>query len=841
MNLLLASQKYIKAGLSVIATDNSKRSLFPWKKYQSEVITTEELTTQLSHNKAAGLAIICGAVSGGLEVIDVDCKYALTPDYFDKLCEAINAEAPELLDRCVIIRTKGNGYHIYYRCESIEGNQKLAMRPPTDQERKDNPQIKSITLIETRGEAGYVIAPPTDGYEKIQGSTIPVITLDEREALLNICRSFNEYFEQPSVNPETRTDKSFGISPFEDYNRRGDVIELLQRHGWTLVRDNGEKAIFKRPGTTDSKSSGDFNRKLGWFSVFTTNSVFMPNKAYLPYAVFTMLECNGDYKCAAKKLIEMGYGEKIPYIDTPTFKKIWALKSAGLNENKIKDAMRDLDIERSKIDEMYQAFKLRCGDDISTFWEVDRNLKISINRYKLMKFLEDFGGFSIYFYDKSSSVFKIVKVKDGFIEEASTQQIKEFIKKYIKSLPERFDGGTEPDDLLEVVLKGSGTYFTDQYFEFFNEKPIDFLKSTQHTNYFPFRNGIVVVDKKGISIKSYGELGKTVWKSRVIPFDIEIDKDLEPELCEYFRFIQCISGNEGERLIYCMQLIGYLLHSYKDASKPFAVILAEETENDKDGGGTGKGIFVKALSYLIRTVKLDGKNFKIDKSFALQRVSLDTQLISIEDCDKGLDFEKFNSQITEGSVVEKKNKDELFIDYKDSPKFIFSTNYMLNLKGNHGKRRSRVFEFSPFFSPTHTPLDHFKRLMFDDWDEDEWSRFYNFMFVCVQEYLDHGLQAPPQTTKLRRKQVRVNFGEEFLDYFDSIVEDHKGQWLQIGGEFQNFLNLNQWDKKDYSSRRFTKALESASEIMGFKYDKRRNRQNNNMHEFMVTDTSKIAV
>lgn len=835
MNLLLASEKYIKAGLSVIATDNSKRSLFPWKKYQSELITTEELTTQLSHNKAAGLAIICGAVSGGLEVIDVDCKYALTPGYFTTLCEAINAEAPGLLDRCVIIKTKGNGYHIYYRCESIEGNQKLAMRPPTDQERKDNPQVKSITLIETRGEAGYVIAPPTEGYEKVQGSTIPVISLDEREALLNICRSFNEYFEQPTVNPETRTDKSFGVSPFEDYNKRGDIISLLTTHGWTLVRDNGEKAIFKRPGTTDSKSSGDYNRRLGWFSVFTTNSVFMPNKAYLPYAVFTMLECNGDYKCAAKKLIEMGYGEKRQQFNSKIEREVFKRKQDGMDKPQLIQYLRNAEnLNHAEATDMIDSLEKQWGEKLLTFWDIDRNGKISINRSRMMTFLSQTGGFYIYFYDKTSTLFKLVRVADGFIEETSTQQVKEFIKNYILSLPDTFDGGIGREDLLEIVLKGSGTYFTEQFFEFFDEIKPDFLKSTQHTNYFPFRNGIVVVDKKGISIKSYGELGKTVWKSRVIPFDIEIDKDLEPQLCEYFRFIQCVSGNEGERLLYCMQLIGYLLHSYKDASKPYAVILAEETENDKDGGGTGKGIFVKALSYLIRTVKLDGKNFKIDKTFALQRVSLDTQLISIEDCDKGLDFEKFNSQITEGSVVEKKNKDELFIDYKDSPKFIFSTNYMLNLKGNHGKRRSRVFEFSPFFGPGRTPLDHFGRLMFDDWDEDEWSRFYNFMFVCVQEYLDHGLQAPPQTTKLRRKQVRVNFGEEFLDYFDSIVEDHKDKWLQFGGEFQNFLNLNQWDKKDYSSKRFTKALESACETIGYKYEKRRNRQNNNMHEFMIS-------
>lgn len=832
--LLKAAGTYIQNGISVIVTDGSKRSLYQWKEYQSKIIDRATFISHLSHPKAEGIAIVCGSVSGGLEVVDVDLKYDLTGELWNKLKEAITQAG--LYDKLKIAKTKSGGYHLYYKCEVIEGNQKLAMRPPTDEEKKANPTTKHVVLIETRGEAGYVVAPPAAGYEWVTGK-VTILSIDEREQLLSICRSFNEFFEQAVTHTPREYTKTYGLSPFEDYNKRGDVVALLQKHGWTVVRETNEKVIFKRPGTTDSKSSGDYNKQSNWFSVFTTNSCFEPNKAYQPYAVYAMLECGFDFKKAAQKLLDEGYGEKKQNFGSKLEREVFKRKQDGATkETLISYVKQSENKSEEEAAQIVDTLEKQWGPSLQTFWDVKieegKVTKININRTRLMNFLKEVGGFFIYFYDKNSTLFKLVRLQDGFIEESSSQQCKDFIKQYIHGLPDSFDGGVTPDDLMEVILKGSSTYFSDSFFEFFEPLDPDFLKSTKDINYFPFRNGVVVIDKHDVKLSSYGSLNKVVWKSRVIDFDITINQDFEPDSCEYFRFINCICGNEEQRRSYALTLIGYLLHTFKDAAKPWAVILAEETDNDKDGGGTGKGIFVKAISYLIRTVKLDGKNFDIGKTFSMQRVSLDTQLISIEDCAKGLDFEKFNSQITEGSTIEKKNKDELFIDYKDSPKFIFSTNYMLNLKGNHGKRRSRVFEFAAFFGPHNTPLDFFGHLMFDDWDNDEWNRFYNLMFFCSSLYLQAGLKQPEQTDKLKKKQVKVNFGEEFLDYFDNLIEENKG-WLNFNNEYTNFINSNQWDKRDYSNKRFKKALQDSADLFGYKYEQQRNWQNNGVVEFKV--------
>lgn len=43
--------------------------------------------------------------------------------------------------------------HVYYRCPTIAGNPTLAQRP--------GPEGRLDTLIETRGERGYAIIPPS--------------------------------------------------------------------------------------------------------------------------------------------------------------------------------------------------------------------------------------------------------------------------------------------------------------------------------------------------------------------------------------------------------------------------------------------------------------------------------------------------------------------------------------------------------------------------------------------------------------------------------------------------------------------------------------------------------
>jgi hypothetical protein len=416
------------------------------------------------------------------------------------------------------------------------------------------------------------------------------------------------------------------------------------------------------------------------------------------------------------------------------------------------------------------------------------------------------GGFSLFYYDQHSTIYRVVQCKDGFLQEATTEYMKKFIVDYIDHLPDSFDGGVTPDDLKALVLKGHDTYFSSGLLEFLPRAQYDLLKDEVDAAYYPFKNGVIKITKDGPVCLSYADVNRVVWKTQIIDFDIRIDENISEKKVEYAEFINCISGDDPGKFNYAVTLIGYLLHKYKDPGKPYCVILAEENDNETKGGGTGKGIYLTAISKLINTERVDGKNFKLDKNFAFQRVGLDTKLIAIEDTRKNVDFEGFYSIITEGITVEKKNKDELFIPYKDSPKIVFTTNYTILNSGAHAQRRQKTFEFAPFFGVSNTPAQHFGHNLFDDWDRDEWNLFYNFLFLCVQEYLSSGILEQQSTIKVKRKHIRLKYGEEFLEWFDSYLEFEAKEWKTIGTLHEDFINSTGTERKFFSQKRFRMAI-----------------------------------
>ena len=769
MNLLASAKAYKKRSLSVISTDNSKRSIGQWKKYQSNLPSDLELETMFSNPKATGLAVICGAVSGNLEVIDVDCKYGVKWEEYESL---ILDAHPELYGRLKIIKTKSNGYHIYFRCEIIEGNQKLAERPANHDELHLNPNVKQCVLIETRGEGGYVIAPPSDGYTPLDKNDIPIITTDERDLLFSLARSFNKIIEevkQPNIPHNNDT-----VTVWEDYNKRGDIIALLEKHGWSKVSSSDNNIRFLRPGATSAASSAVLFSDSRIFYVHTTSSQFQP-KGYNPFGVYTILECNGDYKKAAAQLSD-----------------IYGTKSTGW------------------------------------FWSYTRTGSIIIQKYKLQEWLYA-NNYQLYFHDPASNVYRIISIDNKKVEEVFSENIKKFIKHKL------IEAGYE--DVMEALMKQTSSIFTDSFFEYIDRSEIKILHDKNNICYFPFKNGIVTVTKDDIICEKYLSIGEySIWKSQINNLDIYVKSDFNPIGTEFYEFIKLICDNDEERIKYAISIIGYILHSYKDPSKPYAVILAEETDDEAKGGGTGKGIFFKAISKLIPTVSIDGKNFRPDKTFAFQRVSLGTKLVVIEDCPKNVEFERYYPTITEGITIEKKNKDELFLNYSESPKIAFTTNYSISSNAEHSKRRQKVLEFSPYFNSKHTPLDHFGHKLFDDWDDDEWQRFYNFMFYTVKIYLTTGIASMDNSIKLKRKQVKLQFTEDFLDYYDDIEHNI---WHGITEEWKSYLAKYELDKKEYSLKRFKKGLQIASETLDIKYIDVKNRQNNNLKEFKLAPGSKI--
>jgi putative DNA primase/helicase len=299
-----AAQLYSQCGLSVIPVfkDGSKRPLVEWKRYQTQTATDEDLAKWFKVYEY-GIGIICGAISGNLEVLDFERRFTRLKEYQ----ELVRDDDPNLFKKLLIVRTASKGHHIYYRCKTIEGNQDLALKSNGEK------------YIETRGEGGYVIAvgspvevhPTNEPYELVRGSfdDIPVITPRERDILLDCARSFNEYVSPEKVfNPNSQLNGSRPGDAFNSHpNVRMWMEEILREMGCEIV---GNRVI--RPGGNRPSASLFSNGVLYNFS--SNWNGLEAGKPYSPFGVLVSLKFEGSSSEAAKWLYKKGFGKKRSYV-----------------------------------------------------------------------------------------------------------------------------------------------------------------------------------------------------------------------------------------------------------------------------------------------------------------------------------------------------------------------------------------------------------------------------------------------------------------------------------------------------------------------------------------------
>lgn len=329
-------KKFISLGLSVIPLGADKRPTIAWKAFQGKCMTEAQILRHFGGNDLpSGIGLVCGEVSGNLECIDVDEKYSLDKKLYSEYKSRVSAE---IWDKLVIQSTVNGGYHLIYRCSVIEGNKKLAERQATEQERESGEKVK--VQIETRGIGGYIAIYPTAGYKFIQRHLheIPEITPEERDILLNTARQFNKNFKGDQIVSH-RTPAEGELSPLEAFNETGDVVGLLVKHGWKITSDNGDECEFRRPGKQEGHSAG-YTRSKKWFTVYSTSTEFDSLKAYLPYAVYAVLECKGNFSEAAKRLLSEGFGTRRNQRVEPPNKKNHIIENL---DNYISSDQEDLD------------------------------------------------------------------------------------------------------------------------------------------------------------------------------------------------------------------------------------------------------------------------------------------------------------------------------------------------------------------------------------------------------------------------------------------------------------------------------------------------------------------
>ena len=461
------------------------------------------------------------------------------------------------------------------------------------------------------------------------------------------------------------------------------------------------------------------------------------------------------------------------YEDTETINDVRLRLKRGDSKLDIRRDLQDTNIELDVIESVIEKAE---EDTTERFWSKNEKGTIKIIPILFKKFLEDNGFYK--YCPEGGKNYVFVKVTNNLIDHTSEKEIKDFILDYLIDL----------DDMsIYNYFADQTRFFREEFLTLLSTIDIYFINDTKNTSYLYFRNCAVQITKDEVVSIDYVDLGGYVWKDHVIDRTF---KDCEPMQCDYKTFIENICAKDSTRITSMESTIGFLMHGHKNLSYCPAVILNDEVISDNPEGGTGKGIFMNALSHMKKLVTIDGKAFTFERSFAYQLVSADTQILCFDDVKKYFDFERLFSVVTEGLTLEKKNKDAIKIPFSKSPKIAITTNYAIKGAGNSFARRKWELELHQHYSKEYTPQDEFGRLFFGDWDDDEWCNFDNYMIGCLQLYLRKGL-IRSKFVNLKVRQLSAETSHDFIEWCGLLDTTNNNDKLVPG--IRNHLNEMYFD------------------------------------------------
>jgi hypothetical protein len=288
------ANKYLSAGLNPVPLNKGEKvpNIIGW---------TNPIKEDLSQYNFEEIGICTGLVSGGLEAIDFDLDVLDNPD---EVWEEWKSKVPKnILRKLVVLRTRSGGYHVLYRTDVLEGNQKLACK-----------ETKEV-IIETRADGGYIKTYPSEGYEVIYGSLEAVNFIEQYER--NVLITTSKLYDERIKSKKTFYADGEYNDPFPSYNSDPDTgLDILEEHGWEVLKEDSQWVYLKRPGKRREGVSATYNLDGCFLYVFSTSTDFETEKPYSNSAIYCILEHEGDYKKGYRELRKGGHGaEREGYSD----------------------------------------------------------------------------------------------------------------------------------------------------------------------------------------------------------------------------------------------------------------------------------------------------------------------------------------------------------------------------------------------------------------------------------------------------------------------------------------------------------------------------------------------
>lgn len=469
-----------------------------------------------------------------------------------------------------------------------------------------------------------------------------------------------------------------------------------------------------------------------------------------------------------------------------------------------------------------------------------------------------------------------IKIDKNVVREVSASDIKTFVINWLRE-------NNISRGVLNMVIPSQ--FLTEKSLMTLPTIDIDFTDYTATSQYFFFKNKTVLVTKKGISYLDRNKTEVMCWEDAIIQkniysgdqqfkiykdnngnWDIEIlrkdshflnylintsriywQKELESIKDKYAREKYLnenrfnIAGKnlsedeifeQKQHLINKIFSIGYLLHRYKNNSKPWVVYVMDNKipENTSEShGGSGKSFLITSLlNILIKRKYIKGRDPEVTKNqFIYDGVTEETKLIFIDDAHYYLNLNYFFSELTGSLNVNPKFGKPFEIPFEHSPKFAITTNFAPKELDPSTLRRMLFVVFSDYYHEKSDEYEDKRQIVDDfggrelfksDFTEKEWCDFFNFCFQALQFYLGTSEKISAPEENVKKRNLLHQMGDSFYDFAKSYFNEEKlNVWIPRK-EIQEAYKSHLSNKNLQSAAKQKESLEAFCQFNGWKLE-----------------------
>lgn len=470
-----------------------------------------------------------------------------------------------------------------------------------------------------------------------------------------------------------------------------------------------------------------------------------------------------------------------------------------------------------------------------------------------------------------------IKITDNVVKRIKPSVVKDFINTFLEERqfsPRLRDAFYRSTQINETSLQNLPLI------------DINFTSFDRESQYFFFKNKTALVTKTKIGEFKPGEVQKYVWDNEVInhsfkqqdphfkifkgeddQWDIEVLKTdniflnflINTSRIHWRKeFEDCLDGKTAEEianykkkhqfdiagpnlapeeireqklhLINKIYTIGFLLHKYKDKSKNWAAfgMDARLSDSGESHGGTGKSLIYDAPNLFLSNEYLGGRDPKLTENKHLyEGITKHTFYVLVDDCAEYLNFQYFFDAVTGKLKVNPKNTTHYTLDFKDVPKFAFTSNFSLRNQDSSTRRRllftvnSDFYHHNKdgFYREDHSPRDDFDmELLTEDMNEDQWNDFTNFMLQACQLYMNNDKINPPMD-EVEKRNLLSEMGPAFHEWADIYFINDEESKVKRLNEFVSkvpaFEDYRKSTSSRWTSQKFMKAMKSWCKYYGY--------------------------